>query len=242
MTSSLRGDQLNPWIVPKVQAADPAPRYVAVTGNTGSGKSTLVRAIAAALAREQSPAIGIDENSLHHPFIDRLFHAPEAYSFEIQLNFMLQRVMMVKRWIDAGYTVVMERSHLDDPVFIRHLLERGYVGEREHNIYMDLWRALERRMPLPDLLVYLSVSPDVSVQRLTAAETEGRRPAEFPDERTKKEWVSTWWRLYEERARELQNDPRYGPRVVRWSGETDSFALVVADTLDRIRGLGTGGH
>src|SRR2546430_2468141 len=104
----------DPWDVPGSTHQQERGFYVCVSGNSGAGKSTLVKLIATNLFFKSERTIAIDEKSLHHPFISELFHDAGSYSFLIQLNFMLQRVILVKRWLDSGYNVVMERSHIED--------------------------------------------------------------------------------------------------------------------------------
>jgi len=190
-----------------------AGKYIAVIGNTGSGKSTVV----AKLRRDVGairPAVGIDERSTHHPFLDRLFHDPGRYSYELQLNFMIQRVLLVKRWLDAGFTVVMERSHLDDRIFIEHLKAQGLADVSEANAYLQVWSALASRMPLPDAVIALQVPVAVSVQRITRAEQTGARPCEYSSERQKVEWVTSWAEFYSARIAELSADPRMARRLM----------------------------
>lgn len=196
----------DPWTVSAASSRQNKPLYICVSGNSGAGKSTLVKLLAGHLIAKDAATIAIDEKSLHHPFISKLFFETASFGFEIQLNFMLQRAMLVRHWLGDGYNVVMERSHLEDLVFIRHLLKMGYVNPREHDAYLELWRCLDQRLPLPDLMIFLDVTPEISLARLREDELTGRRPPEFPSEDTKDEWIHSWHRLYLERVEELKRD------------------------------------
>lgn len=196
----------DPWTVSAARLRQDKPLYICVSGNSGAGKSTFVKLLAEHLIAKEAATIAIDEKSLHHPFISKLFFETASFGFEIQLNFMLQRAMLVRHWLSDGYNVVMERSHLEDLVFIRHLLKMGYVNPREHDAYLELWHCIDQRLPLPDLMIFLDVTPEISLARLHEDELTGRRPPEFPNEDTKHEWIHSWHRLYLDRIEELKRD------------------------------------
>jgi len=212
----------DPWGDPVSLPAEKKQLYVCVSGNSGAGKSTLVRSIAADMYERDRGTIAIDEKSLHHPFISTLFFETASYGFQIQVNFMLQRVMLVQRWLDVGYNVVMERSHLEDVVFIRHLRNMGHVSAQEYDAYMRLWHCLDKRLPHPDLMIYLDVSPKTSLARLQEDEDTGRRPREFPDEELKAKWIYSWYQLYLERLEELKDQPLPSTKVLVISEKDDS--------------------
>jgi deoxyadenosine/deoxycytidine kinase len=218
---------LDPWrCSTAIGVANRRPLYICVSGNSGSGKSTLLRLLGQHIQDSLGNTIAIDENSLHHPFIDRLFHDPEAFSFEIQLNFMVQRCLVVKRWLAAGYNVIMERSHPEDLIFIRHLLAENLVTKQEHDAYTAMWEALAGRLRWPDLIVFFDLPSDISLQRLNEAEDTGLRPREFPNEALKKKWLESWQHLYKDRLRELQRDPSIpGPRLIVLSGGEDRATI-----------------
>jgi deoxyadenosine/deoxycytidine kinase len=216
------------------QAAGP-PGYICVTGNSGSGKSTIVRRLTSDLFPKDA-AVGIDERSIHHPFLDRLFLDPESYSYELQLNFMLQRVLVAKRWLAAGLTVVMERSHLDDPVFIEHLYRQGLVNDEEKVTYLRLWHAIEARVPLPTAVVVLSVPPEVSIRRITADEEKGLRPREFGSDEQKRRWLMSWSELYDHRIHQLMRQPKHSGLIRVFDGE-DSYEHIRQFVTDRIASL-----
>lgn len=218
-------DVFDVWCPPVQRiAGEGKPSYVAVIGNSGTGKSTLVKAIAGHLSPDR-PTIGVDERLTHHPFLDRLFWSPEEFSYELQVNFMLQRVLIVRRWLDAGVNVVMERSHLDDRIFIEHLYAQGLVSVDERKTYLDLWDRLLRRTPVPDLIVALKAPPEVCVARITADEESGGRPREFRDEEQKRNWLAAWGRLYEDRINQLQGNPDIGGRLLVADARLDVAAL-----------------
>ena len=203
----MRGHSLihtNPWEVCPIGGDDP-PLYITVIGNSGSGKSSLLKKLAVSLSASSSSLIAIDESSIHPPFLQRLFFNPDLFSLELQLLFMLQRVLTVKHWLANKHSVLMERSHYDDLVFPRHLLREGYITDLEYRSYVGVWETLEVRIKRPDLIFFLDVPYEESLRRISEDERTGRRPREFPDEATKERWISSWYSLYVERLKEMQN-------------------------------------
>ena len=71
---------------------------------------------------------------------------------------MLQRALIVKRWLTAGYHVLMERSHVEDLIFIRHLHAEKLVTKEEHDVYVSLWEMISDRLRLPNLIIFFDPS------------------------------------------------------------------------------------
>ncbi|WP_305971062.1 MULTISPECIES: deoxynucleoside kinase [unclassified Mameliella] len=195
------------------------PVYIAVGGVTGAGKSTLVTRLSEKVSGF-GKCMSIDERETHHPFLNRLFFDPERYSFQIQLNFMLQRVLLIKRWLDAGYNLVMERSHKEDRIFPEFLLDRDLITSGQYRSYMDVWFELDDVTPDPDVLVILDVSPEQAIDRIIRAEEEGHRPKEFPNESQRKEWVEGWCKRYQIFLEQVTNDDKHG-NIVRVSASEE---------------------
>ena len=191
------------WNPPETITRDPkgAPLYIAVSGNTGAGKSTLVNILGnlTRLEFDSTNTVVIDERLTHHPYLDRLFADPLRFSFELQMNFMIQRVLVVKRWLSAGFNVVMERAHWDDPVFIESLVKQGILSKNQMNAYYNVWEQLGARVPEPNCHIVLTISPEESIRRVTIAENNGERPREFESEDQKKNWITTWSEEYTRR-------------------------------------------
>ncbi len=201
-----------PWILPSKSPQNDNPIYIAVGGVTGAGKSTIVREVASIL-EQQTACMQIDERETHHPFLDRLFFNPKQYSFQIQLNFMIQRCILVKRWLEAGFSLIMERSHCEDPVFVQFLLRHELITPEQFYAYMGVSKELDKVTPLPDILVMLDVEPQEAIRRIDAAELSGQRPKEFPDDDTRERWVTSWSEIYKLHMKTLQANPSLQGRL-----------------------------
>jgi deoxyadenosine/deoxycytidine kinase len=202
-------------------------QYVSISGNTGAGKSTLVKAIRDKLTLSNQKVIGINERVLHHPLLKLMFGFPQEYSFIIQLNFAIQRYAILYRWLSLGYTVVIERSHLDDPLFVKNHFQMGHISLNEYESYKNLTGILSNKLPEPDIYVFLSASPSLSMTRLKISEKLGERPEEFPDENVKSSFVEAWYEAFEEHFKKLVAEQQKGVRFkatkfLKWGAETET--------------------
>ncbi len=175
------------------------------------------------MRKDRTNVVIVDEKVFHHPYLDRLFADPAKFAFELQLQFMVNRVLFVKRWLSAGYSLVMERSHLEDPVFIRHLRSFGHVTTLEQETYLAVWARLAERLPLPDLVAFLDVAAQVSLERLKGDGSGGRPP--FADHESQLAWVTSWHDQYETRFEELSSDPLISERIATFTDNVDSIEL-----------------
>jgi deoxyadenosine/deoxycytidine kinase len=173
-------------------------KYIAINGNTAAGKSTLIKAINGYAQKNELPIIAINERALHHPFLRLQFAEPTKYSFWIQLNFMVQRRLLLLRWLNSGYHVITERCHLDDDLFMQFHFEKQYINLAMFEAYKKLVLATNEQFPNPDYYLFLAITPQTAWQRLTNSEAQGERPKEFVNDARKKELVFQWHNKYEQ--------------------------------------------
>lgn len=172
---------------------------MAISGNTATGKSSLLREVELRLPDSGPPTVYIDERQLHPPLVSRMFARPADFALPVQLGFLVNRHLVLKRnLLELDRVVFIERSHLDDELFMRDHATSGYVSTEEFCAYQAIAATLHRTIPEPDVLVLLGASAETSLRRLATAEALGERPREFPDEDTKATYVRRWHQLYED--------------------------------------------
>jgi deoxyadenosine/deoxycytidine kinase len=191
------------WSADAPAVAEGPGVYVAISGNTGAGKTTLINNVVSQARAKGHSVIGIGERSLHHPYLPRMFFDPERYAFPIQVNFMLQRHLVLLRQLERGCSVVIERSHFDDEMFVHEHVTAGRISPEQVVAYHGLAEVLHARIPAPHVLVLMNPDPTVSLQRLTKSEESGERPREFPDEDSKRKWVLRWHDMYRDLHKEF---------------------------------------
>jgi deoxyadenosine kinase len=61
---------------------------------------------------------------------------------------------------------VQDRTIYEDTIFARMLHEAGYIDQRDYETYLGHFNIMKRFLVYPDILIYLRVSPEVSMQRI----------------------------------------------------------------------------
>lgn len=134
---------------------------VAVDGNIGAGKSTVLAALPFPVVQEP----------VHEwePTLKRFYAAPDRWAFTLQCQ-VLASMATMRTTIAASDApvVVVERSPVSARVFLRNLRERGSMDALELDVYQRLHDALAWT---PDATVFLKVPAAVCHRRVL---TRGR--------------------------------------------------------------------
>lgn len=133
-----------------------APRYLAVAGNVGAGKSSLVKWLHATFHLEP-----VYEPQDENPYIEDFYRDMKRWAFSSQLFFLARRFRMqrdlerrLQQYIGNG--VVLDRSIYEDAeIFAAHHRYVGNIDERDWSTYQDLYGAMREEIQPPDLMIYL---------------------------------------------------------------------------------------
>jgi len=135
------------------------PRFIAVEGAIGAGKTSLVN-----LLGENYGARLILEETESNPFISKFYEDKEAYSFQTQIFFLLSRYNQ--------YMQLAQRDLFNSVVVIDYLFQRDKVFARlnledhEYNLYEQIFSLIDVKTPKPDLVIYLQASTEVLQERV----------------------------------------------------------------------------
>ncbi len=129
-------------------------KFVAVAGNIGVGKSTLVMLLCQRL--DWQPFYEpVGEN----PYLADFYADMRAWSFHSQIFFLTRRLRIHRELLDHPTSVIQDRSVYEDAeVFAQNLYLQGLMGERDYHSYRELYVVLSEFLPPPDLVVYLRAS------------------------------------------------------------------------------------
>lgn len=142
-------------------------RHIAIEGVIGSGKTSLARKLG-----ELLPAKLVLERFEENPFLEKFYDDPEHYAFQTQMFFLLSRYRQQQDLVQAD---LFHRYLITDYIFEKDkIFAYLNLGEDELKLYETLLAAIERRVPTPDLVVYIQASVD----RLMANIRERGRPVE----------------------------------------------------------------
>jgi deoxyadenosine/deoxycytidine kinase len=142
-----------------------AGHVVAVEGNIGSGKSTLAAALAGPHARSRV----ITDSAVDSPFFPLFYADPKRYAKDFQLDLLDSRAASYRRAVALaaqGYTVFVDQSVWSDEVFARQSHEDGNISDAGLAEYWQRHAELTKDLPPPDVVLFLSVSPDVCYYRV----------------------------------------------------------------------------
>jgi deoxyguanosine kinase len=129
------------------------PRYIAVEGVIGVGKTSLAHLLA-----EKLKAKLVLENPEENPFLDQFYKDPRHYAFQTQLFFLLSRFRQQQDLPEPDFfhpLVVADYLFAKDRIF-------AYINlsEAEVVLYEKVMALLELRIKKPDLVVYLQSSTE----------------------------------------------------------------------------------
>jgi len=147
------------------------PRYIAVEGPIGVGKSSL----AEILGQELQARVILDERPQENPFLGAFYRDQRRHAMSVQLFFLLQR-----------YAQQGELAQGD--LFSRGGVVTDYIFEKDRlfavlnltndelTLYDRIYQMLKVRTVRPDLIVYLQARTEVLTERIR----KRARPEEKP--------------------------------------------------------------
>ena len=136
-----------------------APRFIAVEGPIGVGKTSLTKRLAETFNYEL-----LLENAEENPFLDRFYQNPKQHALATQLFFLFQRARQIEesRQSDLFEPVRVSDFLIDkDRLFAELNLEKD-----EYNLYHKVHQHLVIDAPKPDLVIYLQAPTEVLLQRI----------------------------------------------------------------------------
>lgn len=137
-------------------------KYVAVAGNIGVGKSTLVALLCQRLGWEP-----FYEPVTENPYLEDFYRDMRAWAFHSQIFFLTRRLRAHRQLMEHPTSVVQDRSVYEDAeIFALNLFRQGLLGERDYQSYYELYTVLTEFLAPPDLVVYLRADVSTLVKRI----------------------------------------------------------------------------
>jgi len=134
--------------------------YIAIEGNIGAGKTTLAKKIAsdfnAKLILEQ-----FDDN----PFLPKFYKDPDKNSFPLELSFLAERYQQLKD--QASNQDLFKAFTISDYIFDKcYIFAKNNLASDEFTLYSKLFTIINPLIPKPDLLVYLYLHVEKSMNNI----------------------------------------------------------------------------
>jgi deoxyadenosine/deoxycytidine kinase len=137
-------------------------RFIAVAGNIGVGKSTLVRLLSQRLGWK-----AFFEPVTENPYLADFYSDMRRWAFHSQIFFLIQRLRAHRQLALYPSSVLQDRTVYEDAeVFARNLYLQGFIQQRDYDTYNELYQVLCESLPAPDLLIYLRAPVKVLYDRI----------------------------------------------------------------------------
>lgn len=125
--------------------------HIAVSGNIGSGKTTLTRLLSDHYKWEPHFE-DVDEN----PYLNDFYNDMQRWSFNLQVYFLTSRFSQILKVRESGKDFIQDRTIYEDAeVFARNLYDQGLMDERDFQTYWELYQNIRDVLRPPDLLICL---------------------------------------------------------------------------------------
>jgi len=123
--------------------------YIAIEGNIGAGKTTLVSKLA-----EDFNAKTVLERFADNPFLPKFYKDQNRYAFPLEMSFLADRYQQISDDL-AQFDLFKDFIIADYHIFKSLIFAKVTLAEDEYRLYKTLFDIIYREMPKPDLYVYL---------------------------------------------------------------------------------------
>lgn len=135
--------------------------FIGIAGMIGAGKSTLATLLAQHLDIDvyYEP---VEDND----YLEDFYRDTKRYAFATQIYLLTRRFQQHQEIIWRGRSAIQDRTIYEDSVFAAMLAESGLLDERDYHTYLKLFKHMSNFMCKPNVIVYLDVSPEMSLERI----------------------------------------------------------------------------
>ncbi|MBI5842793.1 MAG: deoxynucleoside kinase [Chloroflexi bacterium] len=138
-------------------------KFVAIAGNIGVGKSTLVKMLCDEMEWEP-----FYEPVTENPYLADFYKDMSAWSFHSQVFFLTHRLRSHFQLASHPNSVIQDRSVYEDAeIFAQNLFRQGHITPRDYQTYRELYETAVQFLPPPDLVIYLRASVPTLLNRIT---------------------------------------------------------------------------
>jgi deoxyadenosine/deoxycytidine kinase len=136
--------------------------HIAVAGNIGAGKTTLVELLA-----KHYKWIPHYEDVEQNPYLNDFYNDMQRWAFNLQIYFLNSRFNQILDIRKSGKTVIQDRTIYEDAeIFAPNLHSMGLMSTRDFKNYKSLFDLMVSLIQPPDLIIYLRASIPTLVHQI----------------------------------------------------------------------------
>lgn len=135
--------------------------FIGIAGIIGAGKTTLATAL--------GQHLGLDvhyEPVIDNEYLADFYRDTKRYSFAMQIYLLNRRFQQHQEIIWRGRGGVQDRTIYEDAIFAKTLRDMDLMDPRDYETYVSLFRNLSNFMCRPNVIIYLDVTPEKSMERI----------------------------------------------------------------------------
>ena len=146
-------------------------QLVVVEGNISAGKSTLCRG----LAKARGYTVFLEPTAAN-PYLELYYKEPKKYALPLQMWMLEHRFMSYLEALKLAWSedesgdqvngILLDRSIFSDWVFAKKNFDDGNITKEGYDHYMNVRNQMLERIPLPDVMINLNVSPEECYRRV----------------------------------------------------------------------------
>jgi deoxyadenosine/deoxycytidine kinase len=125
--------------------------HLAVSGNIGSGKTTLTEKLAKHYGWK-AEFEAVDNN----PYLPDFYEDMKRWAFHLQVYFLNSRYNQIRKIQESALATIQDRTIYEDAyIFAANLYKSNLMTERDYLNYRSLFDSMINHVKAPDLLIYL---------------------------------------------------------------------------------------
>ncbi len=177
-------------------------RSIAIAGNIGAGKSTLVDFL--------SRTYGLSpfyEPSEDNPYLPDFYADMSRWAFHSQLYFLANKFRLHQELDETSGVVVLDRTIFEDAeVFATALKDMRQIDSRDWAVYWAFYQSILKAIRPPDLLIYLRCSMRTLRRRIRLRAREMERDVPLSYLKRLERLYEAWMERYEGDVLILETD------------------------------------
>ena len=126
-------------------------KFIAVAGNMGAGKTSLVEFLCSQYGFEP-----VYEPYTTNPYLDDFYQNMKSWAYHSQIYFLTHKFRLHLELNQNHSTIVQDRTIYEDAeIFATNLARSNMMSQRDFQTYMELYQSMRTALQPPDLLIYL---------------------------------------------------------------------------------------